>query len=169
LNVFDFAAPDSTLESPVQTATLSMPEEISHKPDGSWIDRWTAGSPLIWEGLSYQVDIYQELYVGDLATGQMTSRQSLDLRGFTHYNAVAVAASPALVGRHVMVFDNQGTAVVLEPRPQPRVVARNRIDTVLERRLPLPSQETLTYAPPVVDGGRMYLRGERYLYCVGAE
>ena len=37
--------------------------------------------------------MYQELYVSDLAEKKMLYRQSLDLNGFTHYNALAVAAS----------------------------------------------------------------------------
>ena len=35
------------------------------------------------------------------------------------------------------------------------------------RPMPVPSQETLTYAPPLADGGRLYFRGEADLYCVG--
>lgn len=167
LNVFDLAAPGSTLSSPVLERTISLPEEVGALPDGRRVDRWTPASPLIWQGLSYQIDIYQWLYVADVATGRMTHRQGLDLRGYMHYNAVPVAASPTLVGQHVMVFDNQGTAIVLEPGPTPRVVARNRIDTQLERWQPLPAQETLVYAPPIVDGDCLYLRGERYLYCIG--
>jgi hypothetical protein len=27
--------------------------------------------------------------------------------------------------------------------------------------------EYASYSPPVPDGKRMYLRGERYLYCIG--
>ena len=42
-----------------------------------------------------------------------------------------------------------------------------RIATQLERIWPIPAQETLTYAPPIVDGNRLYFRGERYLYCIG--
>ena len=53
------------------------------------------------------------------------------------------------------------------PGREYREVARNRIDTVLERELPLPAQETLTYSPPITDGGQIFLRGERYLYCIG--
>lgn len=37
----------------------------------------------------------------------------------------------------------------------------------LERDWPIPAQETLAYAPPIADGNRLYLRGERYLYCIG--
>jgi hypothetical protein len=51
--------------------------------------------------------------------------------------------------------------------PEPKVVHRNIIATQLERRIPLPAQETLAYAPPIVAGNRIYLRGERYLYCIG--
>lgn len=169
LNIFDFAHPESKLTEPFLERQISLPEEIGALPDGRRVDRWTAGSPLIWQGLSYEVDIYQWLYVADLATGKMTHRQALDLAGFMHYNSVPVAASPTLVGRHVMVFDNQGTAIVLEPGPVPKVVARNRIETQLERWHTFPGQETLTYSPPICDGDRMYLRGERYLYCIAAE
>ena len=55
---------------------------------------------------------------------------------------------------------------MIEPGRESREAARNRIDTVLDRHLPLPSQETLTYSPPITDGQHIYLRGERYLYCI---
>ena len=126
-----------------------------------------AGSPPIHDGLASPVDMYQELYVSDLAQKKMVYRQSLDLNGFTHYNAIAVAASPTLVGQHVIVLDNQGTALVLKPGREFQQVAKNRIATVMDRWLPLPPQETLAYAPPIADGNRLYLRGERYLYCIG--
>jgi hypothetical protein len=38
---------------------------------------------------------------------------------------------------------------------------------VLERWWPIPAQETTGYSPPVTDGSRLYIRGERYLYCIG--
>ena len=37
----------------------------------------------------------------------------------------------------------------------------------MPRPWPVPAQETIGYAPPVADGKRLYLRGERYLYCIG--
>jgi outer membrane protein assembly factor BamB len=146
---------------------ISLPETVSRGPDGKWLDRWTAGSPLVWHGLAYQTDIYQALYVVELSTGKMLYRQALELEGLTHYNAVAVAASPTLAGRHILVSDNQGTTLVLEPGKSYKAVARNQIATQLDRPWPVPAQETLTYAPPLADGGRLYFRGEAYLYCVG--
>ena len=84
-----------------------------------------------------------------------------------HYNAVAVAASPTLIGKHLFLCDNQGNTLVIPAGPSYRRIARNKIGTVLDRAWPIPSQETLTYAPPLADGGRIYLRGEAYMYCMG--
>jgi hypothetical protein len=169
LRVFDYAGLKDVPWKPKMIAKLEMPPEVSRRKNGGWIDRWTAGSPLVHDGLVYQVDIYQTLYVSDLKTRKLVYRQELDMHGLTHYNAVAVAASPTLVGKHVLVCDNQGTTLVLEPGRKFRMVAKNRLMTQLDRRWPIPAQETIGYAPPVADGPRLYLRGEAYLYCVGRE
>src|SRR5262249_4977038 len=113
--------------------------------------------------------IYHWLYAADLASGKMLYRKELDLQGFMHYNAVPVAASPTLVGKHVLVCDNQGTTLVLRPGREFQVAARNHIGTVLDRPWPIPAQEPRTYAPPLADGDRLYLRGEAFLYCIGAK
>jgi outer membrane protein assembly factor BamB len=167
MNIFDFAGCTGDEWQPKHVATIGLPGEVSRKPDGGWIDRWTAGSPLVWKGLAYQVDIYGNLYVVELATQKMVYRQDLNLRGLMHYNAVPVAASPTLIGPHIYIMDNQGTTLVLEPGREFKVIARNQLDTQLERDWPIPAQETLAYAPPVADGSRLYLRGERFLYCIG--
>ena len=167
LGVWDLSAARPGAWAPRLLKQIELPSEIHKGPGGRWVDRWTAGSPLVWDGIAYETDIYQNLYAVELPSGKLLYRKALDLEGLTHYNAVAVAASPTLVGKHVLVPDNQGTTLVLEPGPEFRAVARNRIATQLDRPWPVPAQETLTYAPPLADGGRLYLRGEAYLYCVG--
>lgn len=167
INVFDFTGCESETWKPNHVATIGTTPEVNRKPDGGWIDRWTAGSPLVWEGLVYQIDIYGNLFVSDIAEKKMIYWRDLKLRGFHHYNSVPVAASPTLIGKHIYLCDNQGTTVVIEPGREYREVARNRLDTLLDRHLPLPAQETLTYSPPITDGQHIYLRGERYLYCIG--
>ena len=97
----------------------------------------------------------------------MLYRHLLPLEGFMHYNSVPVAASPTLVGDSIVILDNQGTAAVIQPGPEYKLLAHNKIATLLDRNLPLPAQETLSYSPPIVVGNRMYIRGEAYLYCVG--
>ena len=167
LTVRDLAAVTPDDWEPRLVREIHLPEEVSHGPGGKWIDRWTAGSPLVWDGIAYQTDIYQTLYAVELSTGNLLYRQEMDLEGLTHYNAVAVAASPTLAGKHVLVSDNQGTTLVLEPGRSYKAVARNRIARQLDRAWPVPAQEALAYAPPLADGGRLYFRGEAYLYCVG--
>ncbi len=151
---------------------LDLPRDLSLNADGSWLDRSTAGSPLVHRGLIYLVDIYGWIYVADLETKKTVYYKDLGLNGLDglmHYNAVPVAASPTLVGENLVVMDNQGTALVLATGREFKVLARNRIETQLERAWPLPGQETLAYAPPVADRDCLYLRGERYLYCIGSK
>jgi len=169
LNVWDLTRARAPAWEPARLRSIDMPGEVSRGPGGKWIDRWTAGSPLVWNGIAYQADFYQVLYALDLATGKMLYRQIMDMEGLMHYNAVPLTASPTLVGKHIFVSDNQGTTLVLQPGPTYKSIARNRIATQLERRWPIPAQETLAYAPPLAEGGRLYYRGEAHLYCIGRE
>jgi hypothetical protein len=167
IQVWDYGVVKGPKWEPKLLRTIHPPEEKLVGPKGQRVDRWTAGSPLIWEGLSYQIDIYQRLFVSDARTGKGLYSRALDMQGFMHYNSVPVAASPTLAGKHVIVQDNQGTAIVLEPGPTYRQIARNHIGTQLQRTWPLPAQETIGYAPPLADGPRLYIRGEAYMYCIG--
>jgi hypothetical protein len=169
LNVWEFQDASARKWEPKPLAVIDVPEAVHHGPKGQWIDRSTAGSPLVWLGYAYQVDIYQTLFVADLKSGKTVYYQPMEMQGLMHYNSVPVAASPTLVGKHVVVLDNQGTALVLQPGSVYKVIASNHIGTQLERRWPIPAQETLAYAPPLADGSRLYLRGEAYLYCIGSD
>jgi hypothetical protein len=168
LNVIDFTGVRGDDWRPKTTA-ISLPEGMNRKPDGGWIDRMTAGSPLVFSGLAYNTDIYGLFCVIDLKAQRMSYRRQTELHGLFHYNALPVAASPALVGKHIVVQDNQGTALVLESGRKYRVRSKNRIATEIDRWWPIPGQETVAYTPPVADGKRLYLRGERYLYCIGVK
>jgi len=55
---------------------------------------------------------------------------------------------------------------VIEPGRQFKQVARNRIATCVARRWVLDPDEIFQSAP-IFEGGRMYLRGEQNLYCIG--
>ena len=140
---------------------------INKLPNGEWIDRWTACSPLVYEGRAYLVDMYGTFYAVDLKDGKTLYRKELDFQPICHYNAIPVAACPALGGKNIYVMDNQGTCIVVEPGPEFKQVARNHIGTLIQRVWPIPPQETISYGAPVFDGKYMYLRGEAYLYCIG--
>lgn len=168
-SILDFQHVTSDAWQPEVQASfdLDLPREHHLKPDGSWLDHSTAGSPVIDKGLAYKVDIYGWFYVIDLEACKTVYYRKLELDGLMHYNAVPVAASPTLVRDRLVVVDNQGTALVLALGREFQVLARNRIETQLDRPWPIPAQETLAYAPPIADGDCLYLRGERYLYCIG--
>jgi hypothetical protein len=167
MSVADFTGVVGDDWKPKVVASISLPDDIHRGKNGEWIDRFTAGSPVIVDGLAYVLDTYGTLYVMDLEARKMLYLQEMGLDGLFHYNALGVAASLTLVGKHILALDNQGTTVVFEPGRTYKEIARNRIATELQRWWPVPAQETLSHAPPVADGGRLYLRGERYLYCIG--
>jgi outer membrane protein assembly factor BamB len=166
LLVLDFSSVTGDNWKPRRTA-IHVPDGIGKNPEGALVDRPSPGSPLVVDGLAYLVDIYSTLYVFDLKAGKMLYHRDTDLRGLFHYNAVPVAASPTLIGKHIVIQDNQGTAQVLEPGRDYRPVRTNRLATQLDRYWPIPAQETVAYAPPISDGNRIFIRGERYLYCIG--
>jgi len=137
------------------------------RPNGEWLDRPSAGSPLIHEGIYYGIDQYGVFYAVDLASGETLYKQDVGFDELHHYNAIGVGAGATLGGKHIYVLDNQGVCVVLEPGREFRQVAVNRIETVIQRQWPVPPQEILSNGAPVFDGDRLYLRGEKYLYCIG--
>ncbi len=142
---------------------------VHRRPNGEWLDRGTAGSPLIYQGRFYGIDQYGVFYAVDLASGKTLYGQDVGFDELHSYNHIGVGASATLGGRHIYVIDNQGMCVVLEPGPVYKPVAVNRIETTLPRVWPIPPQEVLANPPPVFDGKRMYLRGEQFLYCIGTE
>ena len=127
----------------------------------------TYGSPLLHDGLIYSVNSHGILHVIDAKAKALVYAQQLDLKPMFHYNSCGVASSPTLGGKHIYAMDNQGNTVVFEPGRQFKQVARNEIQTHIHRDFPLNPQETTTYSNPVLDGSRLYLRGEQHLYCIG--
>jgi outer membrane protein assembly factor BamB len=166
LRVFDFTGATGDTWKPKVGPVIEVSDDV-HRRGGKWVDRSTAGSPLVHDGIAYAVDIYGWLYAFDVRTNKAIYYKPTDLRGLFHYNSLPVGASVTLVGKHLVMMDNQGTALVVEPGRVFKQVAKNRIATQMDRPWPIPAQETIAYAPPVADGNRLYIRGERFLYCIG--
>jgi outer membrane protein assembly factor BamB len=143
---------------------IQAPDGINR---GKSVSRSSCGSPLVVDDMVYMVDIYSTLYAFDLKAKKLAYHHDTELNGLFHYNAVPVAASPTLIGKHIVIQDNQGVALVLEPGRTFKQVGKNHIATQLDRFWPMPAQETIGYSAPVPDGNRLYLRGERHLYCIG--
>ena len=87
------------------------------------------------------------------------------------YQMGSCYSNPVLIGRNVCFMSLTGTFVMLEAGPKLKVVAINR----MENELPKTRFYTYLQHPemfagsPVVDGDRIYIRGDENLYCIGAQ
>jgi outer membrane protein assembly factor BamB len=126
----------------------------------------TYSAPLVHDGLLYYVSRQGELAVLDVNAKKTLYRKTLGVLPLMNYNAAGMCSAPTLGGKHVYLFDNQGVGIVLAPGREYKELARNRIETFVQRDFPTDPLETF-YSNPVFEGKRMYLRGEKYLYCIG--
>ena len=88
-------------------------------------------------------------YCAEAKTGKIVYEERVEGCG-------QVYASPVLAGGKLYYFNRQGRGLVLPAAPRYELLASND----LEKRAVLNSS-------PAVDGGRLYLRTDRYLYCLG--
>jgi len=107
-------------------------------------------SPLLWGDL---------LYAANSSGGGMLA--CFDLKtGATVYKekrlGAIVTASPVAVRGKVLYFLESGTTVVLEPGREFKVAGRNAL-----------SDGTPFRASPAIADGKLYLRSQSYLYCIG--
>ena len=132
--------------------------KLDHLAGGRVFEGTYFASPLYHNGCVYLWERTNVLSVISAKNGRRLHGKRLRLGGVAY-------TSPTLGGKYVFVGSHSGTMAVLEPRPAKsrggrlrftlREVARNRLDA--------------TRSSPVFAGGHMYLRTEKYLYCIGAK
>jgi outer membrane protein assembly factor BamB len=105
-------------------------------------------SPLLWGDGLYIADRYGMLTEYDIQTGKARFKERMGTKPF-------VASPLAVQGKILFTMEN-GTTFVLEPAHQLKVVGRNVLNDGTEFR-----------ASPAVVNGRMFLRSQAYLYCIG--
>ena len=134
----------------------------------TWFSYNQCGSPLLYQGLAYNVTSDAVLTVMDAAKGEVVYQRVLDLNPHMYHGGIirgGCGSSPTLGGKYIYISDNQGTTVVLEPGRSFKQVARNRIEQ-LWFRYGFERNEC-TQSSPVFIGNRLYTRGEVNLYCIG--
>jgi outer membrane protein assembly factor BamB len=108
-------------------------------------------SPILWEGRVYAADKDGRLSCIDLKTGKELYSERLSTK------AKSLASPIAVRGKLLFLLDN-GETVVVEPGDTFKVAGRNRLG----------SGELLEFgASPAVADGRLFLRSQTHLYCVG--
>jgi outer membrane protein assembly factor BamB len=126
-------------------------------------DRGFVASPLLADGLIYNLTEGGGLLVNDAVSGELVYRKVLPMKPKTEYWGWAGAsASPTQAGKYIYLMDNQGLTIVLQPGRQYKEVAQN----VLEESKEGKSQEQMV-STPIFEGARMYYRTPNYLYCIG--
>jgi hypothetical protein len=107
-------------------------------------------SPLLDAGrLTFLKHLHPILTTVDAATGR-TLHGPVRLEGLRD-----VFASPVAAAGRIYIVDRRGEAVVLRAGGEFEVLARNRLEESFS-------------ASPAVAGGDLFLRGERFLYCIAA-
>ncbi len=108
-------------------------------------------SPLLHDGLLYVLKSNSGVLTSfDARTGQRRYGPER-LRGVRN-----VYASPVIADRRLYVTSRDGTTVVLAAGPTFEVLATNTLDDGFD-------------ASPAIVDGEIYLRGQRYLYCIAED
>ncbi len=97
-------------------------------------------------------------YVFLLTTdGLLTCYQVADgKKAWEHDIGLMFNASPGIVGNKLYLFSTKGVGIIIEIGPAFKEVGRNELGEAV-------------HASPAFQAGRMYVRGKKNLYCIGAQ
>lgn len=130
---------------------------------GGTFERGICGSPLFVGGLIYQITSGGGLIVNDAEDGSVVYQKVLPVKPRTAYwQWGGACVSPALAGKNIFLFDNQGRTVIVEPGKEYKELAVNRIEESGDGK-----EQVQNLACPYFEGSRIYYRTPGYLYCVG--
>ena len=129
---------------------------------------FACASPVIHDGLAYVVDCMGTLFVVDVKEAKIVYQQDLgtglEVRSVVHIMGTAYA-SVVLAGDRLYAFGMDGTTVVFKPGREYVELARNKIEDTVSRDWGVwPEGFAST---PVAEGKCLYVRGDKYLYCIG--
>lgn len=135
-----------------KSQAYSLPSTPDGKPAPLWNDVTIAGdryyaTPLVHKGLVYAINQSRNLSVLDQKTGALVYQNRVEFLQGTVY------PSPTLAGNLIYLSSDGGQTVVIEPGREYREVARNSLEKFR--------------ACPVFSGNRMYIRGMKFLWCIG--
>lgn len=107
-------------------------------------------SPLLVDKHLYLVSKTGVLSILNASTGTITDTKELDLKSGTEFTA-----SPISAGGMIFLMSDDGLTRVVKPGPTYDEVGRNPLEA--------------TRSAPVAIGDRLFIRGQRYLFCLGVK
>jgi outer membrane protein assembly factor BamB len=133
-----------------KTTAFKLPADIEKGLDVLWQASASRGrrtpSPVLHDGLIYGATTEGIFEVTDAETGDLVYRKRLDFDG-NLYSSVTAA------GPYIFLGCTKGTTLVLKAGREYEEVAHNKLEDYGSN--------------PIFAGKRMYLRGQKNLYCVG--
>ena len=114
-------------------------------------------SALLDQGLIYAASNTGDFYILDSKDGKILAHKELDLpSGAGRPGAAGANLYPSLVlaGNYLMIFNDQGDTLVLEPGRSYKELRRNHLGAGHG-------------SAPAFDGRAIYMRGDQSLYCIG--
>ena len=140
-----------------------VPNQVAYLP-------WHISSPLVCDGLAYCVNNTGVLTVIDVEKMQVVYEKLLDLDQFQTAHegpGRGIGISPALAGGRIYLLGDTGSTLVIKPGRRYEQLAKNKIESVFYRYWALRHERFVT--APAFEGRRMFVRGERHLYCLAGE
>lgn len=119
-----------------------------------WTNRSSSyvATPLLHEGRLYWIDDRGIAYCISATDGEVVYRERVQ-----NLSGRPVYSSPTLIGKHIYVVTRRGGTIVYTPGDQFKPIARNVIA----------GDDTDFNASPAISEGKIYLRSNQSLYCVG--
>jgi len=136
-----------------QAVSIPLSSQGDLGKDGKVNWRYQTGTPyvpsavLVGDQLYFTAANTNVLTVLDAVTGKPV-QAGVRLPGVRQFYA-----SPIYAGGRLYFTDRDGVTLVLKPGKQPNVVATNKLDDPVD-------------ASPVAVGRQLFLRGEKFLYCI---
>ncbi|QDU40843.1 outer membrane biogenesis protein BamB [Maioricimonas rarisocia] len=120
-----------------------------------WTNRSSSyvATPLLHEGRFYWIDDRGIAYCTSAQDGELIYRERVEGLG----GGRPVYASPVLIGGNIYVVTRRDGTIVYPPGDEFEPIARNRFA----------GDDTDFNASPAVSNGKLYLRSDEALYCVG--
>lgn len=140
-------------------SAVQLPEKADDQFEGKelWFEDLSGefyASPVIYEGRIYAVNRSADLYVIDAATGKTRLSRPLELPPAGRHATPNIYPSLVLAGEHLFVGNDAGESVWVEIGDEGKSGGVNT----------LPAGSGCT---PIFSGGQIFIRGGKFLYCIG--
>jgi len=146
----DTVRPEVVWKAKAPVVDENLTNELNTGPhDFGTVLYWA--SPVFHDGVIYAITLFGTFSAIDAGTGSVACEKTLaDFKSSGEFYPNLVFA-----GKHLFVSGKNGMTLVIDPGNKYKEIARNTLEPFI--------------ATPIFDGKRIYVRGEKTMYCIGEE